>query len=273
LLTHIFFSTADAGGVTNTGQLKVLVFGDSQGDTGPTYQALQDVLDRHNTSAKVINKSVGGTLACGWAKNPDAIVDAANEAFPGTGPDLVWYTAGANDLAQDPLYHSCLHKASSDQEAAACIAQSTSGFTNCTETLLEYFWAAFPAAKVGQYNYEMGCLDSSCIEAVAEFLGGSYCLKSADPKTCVGNALQYWQTIYVDSLQKKYPQPQYTGMNVLGAVQKASGVPGAEVGKLVPGAGAHCDWEVACVHPKYGTPSGTAIADAMWDLWLSKVIN
>lgn len=62
-------------------------------------------------------------------------------------------------------------------------------------------------------------------------------------------------------------------MNVLGTVQKASGVAGAQVGKLVLGVGVNCDWEVECVHPKYGTPAGTGIADSMWDLWLSKLKN
>jgi hypothetical protein len=57
--------------------VNVLVFGDSQGDTGPTWKALQDVLDKHKSNATVINKSVGGTRACGWASDPDAIVKAA----------------------------------------------------------------------------------------------------------------------------------------------------------------------------------------------------
>merc|ERR1712086_567602 len=94
--------------------LKILVFGDSQGDTGPTWHALQDALDTQKVSAKVINKSVGGTKACQWAADPNAIVKAAQDAFPGSSPDLVWYTAGANDLAEDQTYHTCLSKAKSD---------------------------------------------------------------------------------------------------------------------------------------------------------------
>ena len=45
------------------------------------------------------------------------------------------------------------------------------------------------------------------------------------------------------------------------------------MGKLVFGQGARCDWEVACVHAKYGTPAATGLADAWWDLWLSKVLD
>ena len=61
-------------------------------------------------------------------------------------------------------------------------------------------------------------------------------------------------------------------MNILGTVQKAAGIPGASVGRLVVGQGARCDWEVECVHAKYGTPAATGIATAMWDLWVSKVL-
>jgi hypothetical protein len=228
---------------------------------------------QHKIKATVINKSVGGTLACGWAQNPNAIVKAAKEAFPFSSPDLVWYTAGANDLAQDAQYHSCLEKAQNDNDAASCIAQSNAIQMNCTETLLEHLWAAFPAAKVGQYNYDVGCEDGACKGACEEFMGGAYCLNSADPKTCMGRALQYWQTIYVDALQAKYAMPQYTGMNILGTVQKAAGIKGAAVGTLVVGQGAKCDWTVECVHAKYGTPAATAIGDAMYDLWVSKVIT
>ena len=206
-------------------ELKVLVFGDSQGDTGPTYHAMQDVLDRHKTKATVINKSVGGTKACQWAKDPEAIVKAAQEAFPGSEPDLVWYTAGANDLAENKQYHSCLSKATNEQDAAACISQANNEMMNCTETLLQNLWTAYPNVKVGQYNYDVPCLDGDCLSAAAEFLGGDYCLNSAEPKVCLGKALMYWQTIYVDALQQKYPQPRYTGMNVLGTVQKVSSVP------------------------------------------------
>ena len=73
--------------------LNVLVFGDSQGDTGPTYQALQDAFDLHSVSANVVNAAVGGTLACGWLDDggASAIADAARDAF-GTraAPDVVW---------------------------------------------------------------------------------------------------------------------------------------------------------------------------------------
>ena len=138
----------------------------------------------------------------------------------------------------------------------------------CTTALLEGLWKSFPSARVGMYNYEVSCLDSSCIETGEGFLGGNYCARSADPVACVIEQLSFWQTIYVDELQRRYHAPQFTGMNVLGACQQASGVSGASPGHPVLTGGSRCDWMVACVHPKYGTPTATAIGDAMWSSWL-----
>ena len=138
----------------------------------------------------------------------------------------------------------------------------------CTTALLEGLWDSFPDARVGMYNYEVACLDSDCIEAAEGFLGGSFCVHSADPVACLVEQLTFWQTIYVDELQRRYRAPRFTGMNVLGACQQASGVPGASPGHPALTRGSRCDWMVACVHPKYGTPTATAIGDAMWNLWL-----
>jgi hypothetical protein len=258
--------------------LRVLVFGDSQGDTGPTAQTLADTLAFHNVSADVQNKAVGGTLACGWAQDPDAIAKAAKAAFPlhPAGPDLVWFTAGGNDLAGDAVYHSCLDGAHSDSDAAACTAAAVGRFLVCTRSLLAGLWAAYPDAKVGQYGYEAPCMDGGCLAAAAQFLGGSYCLErytGGTPQDCVLRLLQYVQTISVDALQAETPKPRYTGMNLLGACQGASGVPGASAGHLnVTGGGSKCKWMTACVHPIYGTPTAQAIGSAFWDLWLKPIV-
>jgi len=206
----------------------------------------------------------------------DAIVSAARDAFPGSKPDLLWYTAGGNDLASDTK--TCMEAKSSQQAAHACVDQATAKMMACTETLLKNFWKAYPDAKVGQYNYDMGCTTGECLEGAAEFLGGQYCLSQDDPTTCMEKLLEYWQSEYVDALQKKYPKPAYTGMNVLGTLQKAAGISGAETGHLVLGKagadwGSKCSWMISCVHPKYGTPAATGIADAMWDLWLSNIVT
>ena len=73
----------------------VLVFGDSWGDTGPTWQTIRDAFARRNRTADVRSAAVGGTTACGWA--PSSLVNASRALFPElaeTGPDFVWFTAG-----------------------------------------------------------------------------------------------------------------------------------------------------------------------------------
>jgi hypothetical protein len=107
--------------------------------------------------------------------------------------------------------------------------------------------------------------------AAEEFLGGSFCARQgAGAISCLVQTLEYWQTIYVDALQRTFSSPpgRFTGMNILGAVQQASGVPGASVGHPATSAGSKCEWMTACVHPTYGTPAATAVGKAMWDLWL-----
>ena len=76
LLLAVIVELASCGRHNNDGSLNVLVFGDSQGDTGPTWKALRDVLYKQKVKATVINKSIGGTKACAWATDPNAIVKA-----------------------------------------------------------------------------------------------------------------------------------------------------------------------------------------------------
>jgi hypothetical protein len=259
--------------------LRVLVFGDSQGSQGPTWRTLQDELDAHHVPARVESKAVGGTRACGWAERPDAIAEAYHEAFPNAtgGPDLVWYTAGGNDLASDLRYHACTLVAADEAAARTCLAAANARVLNCTATLLEALWQRYPHARVGQYNYMATCMHGECLLEDSTYLGGPFCLgarrRSADPSECMLRLLAYWQSIFVDALQRRYAAPRYTGMNLLGAVQHASGVPGASVGHLnVSGGGARCEWMKGCVHPIYGTPAAKAVGAAMWSLWLKPLV-
>lgn len=276
----VLCATVAAVPLRPAGPLKVLVFGDSQGTQGPTWHTLQDTLDSHNVSASVVNKAIGGTRACGWAEHADAMVNASREAFPDAadGPDLVWYTAGGNDLAQDLEYHACTLFAETDSAIKTCVSQANSRLMACTQTLYESLWAAFPNAKVGQYNYMATCMQGECLLEAAAYLGGPYCLEKkhdlGSPSACMLTLLEYWQTIFVDALQQKYAKPRYTGMNLLGAVQHASGVPGASTGHMnVSGGGANCAWMNGCVHPRCGTPAAEAIGAAMWKLWLEPIVG
>ena len=76
------------------------------------------------------------------------------------------------------------------------------------------------------YNYEIPCISDSCLGADLQFIGGSYCAKQTDVNSCIVRGVEAWQALYTDKLQSMYPRPQFTGMNVLGAAQQASGVAG-----------------------------------------------
>ncbi|GMH82320.1 hypothetical protein TrST_g12548 [Triparma strigata] len=251
----------------------ILSFGDSQGDTGPTYAVIQDVLDQNNVAAKVVNAAVGGTLSCGWAAESDAIVTAGRSAFPVSGPDLVWLTVGGNDLAGDAKYHACLKLSKTDSAARRCLDAANSRLMECTKTLLDGLWKGFPDAKVGMYNYEVPCVEDYCLEESANFLGGDYCLSQSSPIGCMVDLLSYWQTIYVDALEVMYGKEKFTGMNMLGVAQQASGVPGASQGNPSRDAGSKCEWMTSCVHPTYGTKTADAIGEVLWMDWLRNVTN
>ena len=69
--------------------------------------------------------------------------------------------------------------------------------------------------------------------------------------------------------KQRYPDKPYNSISIIGAVQKAAGVPGADVGKPNFDEGAKCEWTTFCCHPKYDSPAGEAWRDAFWDLYFS----
>jgi hypothetical protein len=83
--------------------------------------------------------------------------------------------------------------------------------------------------------------------------------------TCENTVTVYWQGPLMDPLKAKFPG--YTGLNIVGAVQKAGNVTGAEVGKPVMDQGSPCGLMTGCVHPTYGKAGATAVGEAFWDLY------
>lgn len=249
----------------------VLVVGDSWGHLGPSWTTLQETLDDHSVTATVRSTAVDGTTACELAARDGgtALVESAQAMFPDLphGPDFVWYTLGGNDLV-DKAYGECMRGATSDADAKLCFQASVQKINACTSELLETYWDKFPQSKVFQCGYDLQCLESYCM-AVAQqrnpYCGGNV--------TC-HNAFQvYWQHTEIGARQERYPQPQYTGLNILGTMQKAAGVVGADVGKPVLDQGSPCEWEVACVHPAPDTPAAKAIGEAFWDLFFSTYVG
>merc|ERR1712151_22465 len=256
----------------------VLVFGDSWGSEGPKFTTLQETFDKHSTPAVVRSRSVGGRGACQWYNDcwsgkGNALVKAAQDKFPEleNGPDFVWYTAGGNDLMLSSWeYKSCMGFASSEEKAQECFKKEINKINECTDKMLEAYWDKFPKSKVFQAAYDIPCAEGLKCQAIAK-IRNPYC--SASDTTCHNSFQVFWQETEIGGRQRKYLQPRYTGLNILGAVQKAAGIPGADVGKPVLDQGGPCKWMDKCVHPRPGSPAAEAVGEAFWDLFFSKHLN
>lgn len=249
----------------------VLVFGDSWGDYGPSYREVQDTFKRHNANGDVRSSARGYTTACGWARDPQAMVKAAKQLFPelSDGPEFVWYTLGGNDMGDDGEFHSCTSQAKSMDENFQCFQAATDKILACTRSMLDEYWKAFPKSKVMQCNYDVPCESGWCMNMVHAFMG-NYCGNNI---TCINTCADHWQSIYVGNLSKVYPEPRYTGLNIAGAVQVAAGIPGAAVGKPVLNASGPCNMMDQCIHPHYGSKAAVAVGEAFWDLFFSKYVK
>lgn len=272
------------------GTYTVMTFGDSWGDTGPTYKVIDDAFKKNNVAVDSKNRAVGGTQACQWAsetksrKNPkttfkagEALAVAAEEEFGEVGPDFVWYTLGGNDLAFDDAKASCLKKIPKytdgliSDEAKNCMKTSSDKAMACTEQLFAPFFKKFPNSKLMQCNYDVPCESKLCHSVVdGSFMGGDYC---GGNKYCDNQIGIYWGEVYVQQLRKKYSEPQYTGLDIFGTVQAANGVEGAAPGKpnLHEDSGdCGLTHEILCIHPAHGTKMATAIGDQFWEQFFSK---
>jgi hypothetical protein len=267
----------------------VLTFGDSWGDTGPTYKIIKQAFDAHGADVDSKNRAVGGTTACGWASETksrktkatfakgQALVNAAEEEFGSDGPDFVWYTLGGNDMADSSQHHACLKTAKNDAEAQACVKEASDVAKACTQQLLEPFFKKFPKSKVLQINYDVPCESALCDSTVVNnFMGGAYCKSD---KTCQNQLGVYWSSVYVETLHKEYAKShpgQYTGLNIFGTVQQANGIEGASPGHPVMDRDAgDCKIldEILCIHPTYGTKMATAIGEQFWQQFFSKYVS
>eukprot|EP00927_Polykrikos_kofoidii_P077481 TRINITY_DN74418_c0_g1_i1.p1 TRINITY_DN74418_c0_g1~~TRINITY_DN74418_c0_g1_i1.p1 ORF type:complete len:278 (-),score=48.75 TRINITY_DN74418_c0_g1_i1:508-1341(-) len=254
-------------------KVNVLVFGDSFGDTGPTYKVLQDMFDMHGIDADVQSSAIGGTAACQWAMQDGGMemVEQTQKLFPDVvnGPDYVWYTMGANDQWQDGDFQSCLKskKGKSYEEALECSRAESDHIMECTTKMLDNFWQAYPNAKVLQTGYDIPCENLLCKDTFDRFFYSAYCGNNV---TCANHMGYDFQTHHMAQLQQKYADKPYNSRSFIGAAQVAAGVTGAAVGSPVWDKGAKCSYTTMCVHPKYGSPAGDAWRDAFWDLFFSQ---
>jgi hypothetical protein len=266
VLAHAFADDAKS--------LNVMVFGDSFGDTGPTYHQVQDMFDTNGVSAEVKSAAVGGTSACHWASQDGgkAMVTKAKSLFPQLtdGPDHVWYTLGGNDIWQDSTFQTCQKKAKTQAALTACLTSVMHKVSACTQTNIGNYLKAFPKSKVMHSGYDVPCNNELCKLTLTGVFDMKYC---AGNSTCNNKALYDFVNIYHADLRKAFPETQYTTLLMMGAVQKAAGIAGADVGKPVFDQSANCKWETLCVHPTYNSPAGKAWGQGFWDQYFSKHVN
>lgn len=254
--------------------INVMVFGDSYGDTGPTYHQVQKMFDDKGVSATVRSAAVGGTAACYWAGQDDgnAVVAHAKKLFPGLpdGPEFLWYTAGANDVWQSLDFEVCERLAKTWDGVLGCMKKLMSKVTGCTAKMLNKYFKEFPKAKVMQSGYDVPCYNQGCLDTFTGVFDLTFCAKN---NTCNNQGMFDFITMYQGALRPLLPEAQYTTLFMMGAVQKANGVAGADVGKPVLTETANCAWETECVHPTYNKPSGNAWGKGFWDLYFSKHVQ
>jgi len=232
---------------------------------------IRDAFEKHGVPVLVKSAAIGGTTACGWAKDFGSLAQAAKEQFPElpNGPDFVWYTAGGNDMIDDAGFRSCTSFAPTIEAAEACTDKTTVNVRKCTSTLFENYWHAFPNSKIVQCNYDVPCYNKACNSMDSGYLG-QFCRGNIN---CWNKMALHWIGQYVDKLQDQFPAPRYTGIHIEGTDQMAAGIPGASVGKPNMDRSGPCSELLDCVHPIYGTPAAKAIGEAFWDLYFSKHVG
>jgi hypothetical protein len=258
--------------VSASAQVTLMVFGDSFGDTGPTFHQVQDMFNSHGIDADVRSAAIGGTQACGWAseENGQQMVLKAQELFPdlADGPDYVWYTLGGNDVWADDDVQQCLKEAKGDATAGnKCIDDFTTKLIGCHSTMFDIYQAKFPKSKILQAGYDVPCNNLLCQISVNKAFVGNYC--GADT-TCLVTTLDYWNRQHLTRMQAKYPTPGYTSINLIGGIQKAEGLEGADYGKPILSKQGKCTWTTLCIHPTYNSPAGIAYGEGMWEFYFSK---
>jgi hypothetical protein len=262
--------------VLSTGELSVLVVGDSFGDTGPTYRALDDTFKNNGVPATVESTAVGGTTTCHWASQEDGmkLVNDAKKKFPNAvdGPDYMWYTLGANDQWSDGDFQSCLKsaKGGSWQDALDCAAPEVDRLVGCGATMLENYWNEFPKSKVLFTGYDIPCFNALCDLSFTHAFYGALCGNDITCTNTYGNDVQ---KLLSDAYVARFKGKPFTAVKFMGAAQKAAGIAGADAGTPVLDQGCECDYTAYCVHPKYGTPAGDAWTDAFWEKYFKNELS
>lgn len=199
---------------------ELMAFGDSWGTTGAA--ELRNLGQRKGFT--VDDQSIPGTTAAFWARRADALKEKVDDA-----PDtrVIWFTLGGNDFITKRQTMTPLP-----------VEEIISSAFNDTQTVLDPLFEAYPDMIVVGFGYEIFSWGTAEEEGracnqIAEGLFFPDC-EDADgglDKTC---ANELWLGLHGlhGLLADQYPE-NYKRAEIIGALQSASGVPGAEIGQPV----------------------------------------
>jgi hypothetical protein len=193
---------------------QVLNWGDSWAWLGQA--ELKAELAAHGV--KLTTHAIPGSPVAAYVATPKILMKAVKKSKA----QAVVLSIGGNDFLEGmPKFHS------PDKILAEMLVD--------TDRILMPLFEAFPDVHVYQFGYEI--LDWAGSAACKRYSGPEFrgvCSSWMDTTCCVKTQQKYLQTLYVDALAAKYHgKYNYHGVNLLGTLQKAGGVPGADVGKPV----------------------------------------
>lgn len=237
----------------------MLVFGDSWGAMGPSWQVLRDMFIQHGVNATVRSTAVSGTTACQWANNPRNLLRAADIMFGAEGPDYVWFTLGGNDLLTDE-YMSCAKAATSAEEANACAQEAAIAARHCNRNLLVRFLEVFQKAEVFQTLYDIPCISASCPIQRFPICGW-------DARCASDISVKWGETL---ALPLNRTLQRYTTINTMGVCQAAGKMEGVSVGHPNLDAGSPCDLMLWCDHPQPSSMASWAFGELLWSEYFER---
>ena len=200
----------------------ILAFGDSWATVG--YPQLKNVLEPLGFNVSI--RAIAGTPAGYWAYvQPEALIKAIDLYYA----KYVYFSLGGDDFLESMPLGASPEKVHGEMITA-------------TRKLLDELFAKRPTVQVFHFGYDL--LDWSASSFCKDF--GDAELKGPTPIFCPAgwanttcmtrNQAEWLQSRYVDELAAHYRSTndsQYHGLNLLGTLQVAGGVPGARVGSPV----------------------------------------
>jgi len=186
----------------------LVVFGDSWGTEGA--KSLRQVFGAKGITIDNVAKS--GSTAEQWARTPNAVRDAVRK-----NPDAkwVWLTVGGND-------------AKNELSIGVPVEKLIQEMINRTRIILKPLFDDNPTIRVVQFGYDVLTFSKGLL---CPAFGALVFPKCKGNITCVNTEFLLMQYAYVEKMRAAGPFPRHDSVNLLGTLQVAGKVPGAQITK------------------------------------------